>query len=115
MKESAQWKKLTFLSGGDSATLGPLGYLYAMSGRRNDAEKVLDQLERKSKETHVSACHCAFICAGLGDWDRVFEWLNKAYDERCIWLNSVKVEPLFITAHPDPRFTALLKNMGLQS
>jgi tetratricopeptide (TPR) repeat protein len=108
-------EKADVLSGGDSATLGPLGYLYAMSGRRNDAEKVLDQLERKSKRTHVSPCHCAFVCAGLGDWDRLFEWLNRAYDERCIWLNSVKVEPLFISAHTDPRFTALLKNMGLQS
>ena len=108
-------EKAEVLSGGDPATLGPLGYLYALSDRKSDARNLLGQLQEKSKHTYSFPYQCAFIWAGLDEWDKVFDWLNKAYDERCVWLNGVKVEPIFFSVRTEPRFTALLRKMGLQN
>jgi len=33
------------------------------------------------------------ICAGFGEMDRAFEWLNKAYDQRSPLMVSLKVAP----------------------
>jgi tetratricopeptide (TPR) repeat protein len=109
----AALEKADALSGGDSATLGSLGYVHAVSGRKGDARKLLEQLVKRAKRTYVFPIHIAWVYAGLGDKDHVFEYLGKAYSDRCIWLNGIKVDPLLISAHKDPRFTALLKKMGL--
>ena len=110
----AALEKADALTGGGSSTLGPLGYVRAVSGRKSEAQGILHQLEKRSKKTYVPPYHIAFIYAGLGDRDGVFEWLNKAYVNRCIWLVGIKVDPIFVSLRSDPRFTALLKKMGLQ-
>ena len=47
--------------------------------------------------------------AGLGEKDRAFEWLEKAYDERSDWLVNLKVEQRFEGLRSDPRFADLLR------
>jgi tetratricopeptide (TPR) repeat protein len=111
----AALQKADAVSGGDSAILGSLGYVYAVSGRKGDARKLLEQLEKRAKRTHVAPIHIAWICAGLGDKDHVFACLNRAYADHCNWLNGVKVDPMFISLRTESRFTALLKKMGLQN
>lgn len=109
----AALEKADALSGGHSAILGSLGYVQAVSGRKGDARKLLEQLGKRAKRTYVLPIHIAWVYAGLGDKGHVFEWLDKAYGDRCAWLNCVKVDPIFISVRTDPRFTALLKKMGL--
>ena len=48
----------------------------------------------------------------LGDKDQAFAWLDKAYEAR-LGLNFIKVAPLWDNLRSDPRFTDLLRRMGL--
>jgi serine/threonine protein kinase len=89
-----------------------LGYGYAAAGKRPEAQKVLDQLNELSKQRYVPPFHRAIICVGLGEKDKAFEWLEKAYDEHFIL--GVKMNPIFDPLRSDPRFADLLRRMNLQ-
>ena len=56
----------------------------------------------------------AAVYYGLGDKERAFEWLEKAYQERAM-PTDLKVKPVWDGLRSDPRFTALLKKMGLEN
>ncbi len=90
-----------------------LGYSYAASGRRAEARQILDALDELSKEQYVSAFHKAAIHTGLGEKDQALELLEQAYEERVGMMRLLKVEPMFDPLRSDPRFTELLKKVGL--
>ena len=91
-------------------------HLAAVSGRRAEALKVLDQLTELSKQKYVPAERIAMIYTGLGEKDKAIEWLEKGYDEHSIGGPPVgiKVEPEFDPLRSDPRFQDLLRRMNLQ-
>ena len=49
---------------------------------------------------------------GLGEKDKAFEWLEKAYEEH--FIIAIKVNPVFDPLRSDPRFADLLRRMNLQ-
>ena len=55
----------------------------------------------------------ALAHAWLGDKDRAFEWLTKAFDARATYVEWAKVSPLFDVFRGDPRFDALLARLHL--
>src|SRR4030095_14509873 len=65
-------------SRGRALMLSSLGYTYAVSGHRHEAEAVLTNLQDKSHQ-NIPALTLAFIFAGLRQNDAAFEWLDKAY------------------------------------
>jgi serine/threonine protein kinase len=93
-------------------SLALLGYGYAAAGRRLEAQKVLDQLNELSKQKYVPPFHRATICVGLGENDKAFEWLEKAYEDHFIVMT--KVHPVYDPLRSDPRFADLLRRMNLQ-
>ena len=96
---------------GNPALLVGLGYVYAMVGRRAEAQKVLSQLNELSKQTFVPAMQMVLIHVGLGEKDKAFDWLEKAYEERIMaGIRSPILDPL----RSDPRFQDLLRRMNLQ-
>jgi DNA-binding winged helix-turn-helix (wHTH) protein/TolB-like protein/Flp pilus assembly protein TadD len=101
------------LSGGSPDEPASLAYALALSGKRGEALKILETLNQKSRQSYVSPAIIAVIYAGLGEKDRAFEWLEKAYQGRDMLLVLLKVEPIFDKLRDDPRFTELLKKMGL--
>jgi hypothetical protein len=54
------------------------------------------------------------IHVGLGDMDRAFEYLEKAYLERESFMATINTLPFFDSMRSDPRFGTLLKKMGLE-
>ena len=50
---------------------------------------------------------------GLNELDRVFEWLDKAYDEHYELLAFINIVPFFNPLREDPRFVELFKKVGL--
>jgi TolB-like protein/Flp pilus assembly protein TadD/predicted Ser/Thr protein kinase len=103
--------------GVDTVTyLGALGGLYARAGRKKDAAAVLGQLLRlvQRREAFPFA-GIAFINYELGEKDKAFEWFEKAYQSRDLWLPQMAVDPLWDGLRADPRFLALLKRMGLRN
>jgi serine/threonine-protein kinase len=90
-----------------------LAYAYAAAGRRGEALKILDEQKRLARQRYISPYNFAIIYTGLGDKDRAFEHLNKAYEESAGGLSHFPVRPMFDTLRSDPRYTELLRRMNL--
>jgi tetratricopeptide (TPR) repeat protein len=90
-----------------------IGHAYAVSGAKEQAQKVINELQELSNQRYVSSYHIALIYTGLGEKDRAFEWLEKAYEERSDLLVYLKVEPRLDSLRSDLRFADLLRRMGL--
>lgn len=55
----------------------------------------------------------AGVYAMVGDNDKAFDWLEKAYEERDANITLLKSDPQFKNLHGDPRFANLLRRIGL--
>lgn len=53
----------------------------------------------------------AMIYAAVGDKGEAFRWLERAYNERSVWMAFLKVQPWFDPLRSDPRFEDLLRRM----
>ena len=74
---------------------------------------MLDQLTELSEQKDVPAVDMV-IYAGLGEKDKAFEWLEKAYEDRSIsGAAEIKVDPIFDPLRSDPRFQDLLRRINL--
>jgi hypothetical protein len=83
-------------------------------GRGAEARKILADLQRESRTTYVSPYMIAIIWAGLGNKDRAFEFLVKAYDEKSTDLAYfIKADLRLDDLRSDPRFFDLLRRMAL--
>jgi TolB-like protein/DNA-binding winged helix-turn-helix (wHTH) protein/Tfp pilus assembly protein PilF len=89
-----------------------LGHALALTGARPEARKVLDQMLSLSKRRYVPPSFIAVVYVGLGDRDRTFEWLEKAFAERAMH-SWVLPDPRLDPIRSDPRFQNLMRRMGL--
>ena len=111
----AECQKAFSIFGRDPGILSVLGYVYAVAGKRREAQTILNEIETLWSRSYLSPIDVALVHTGLGDKDGAFAWLTKAYDARdpqLIWLN---VEPELKSLRTDPRFKDLLRRMGLES
>jgi hypothetical protein len=53
------------------------------------------------------------VYIGLGEKDRAFEWLERAYAERIWHLGFLAVDPMFDPLRSDRRYTELIRRMNL--
>jgi len=97
----------------DPWVLALLGHVSAVTGRRDEALKILDQLKRISKQRFVYAYGFAVVYAGLGEKDQAFQWLGKSYQDREPRITRIKVDPLMDSLRSDPRFADLERRIGL--
>ena len=67
----------------------------------------------KDKNTYLPAFRIAEAYARLGDKDKAFEYLTKAYDQREPQIAELKIRLPLSPLRNDPRFKDLLKRMGL--
>lgn len=85
---------------------------YGMTGEREKAEKVLNELLSPEPGRYIFAAQLAVVYAGLGDLDSTFEQLNRAVDQgETIPFNSLIRDLPGVEA--DPRFNELLRRVGL--
>jgi serine/threonine protein kinase/Tfp pilus assembly protein PilF len=93
--------------------LGSLGQAYALSGKTDEAKKILKELLTDSKRRYVSSHSIAIIYAGLGEKNTAFEWLEKAYEQRSEVMSSLKFDTRLDSLHSDPHFAELTRRVGL--
>jgi TolB-like protein/Flp pilus assembly protein TadD/DNA-binding XRE family transcriptional regulator len=110
---AVEYQKAIQMSGNVTFTTAGLGHLYASSGRSAEARAIFDELCARAQNTYVPAYDLALVCVGLGATDEAFEWLDKAYDERCGWLTYLNVEPRMDALRSDSRFNDLLRRLRL--
>jgi tetratricopeptide (TPR) repeat protein len=89
-----------------------LGHAYAVAGDQPAAREVLGTLLARAKSEYVSPYEIAVIHAGLGDKDRAFEWLEKAFADRSTFLVYFRMDPRIWSLRDDPRFQDLLARMN---
>jgi len=89
-------------------------YCYALSGHRVESLSRLKTIIENSRKIYVSPTMIARVYVGLGDKEQALIWLNKAFPENDGQLNYLKVDPTFDPLRSDPRFTALLRRIGLE-
>ena len=107
-------QKAVAVSNRSPSALGKLGRAYGLVGRREEAHKILDELLALSRQRYVPPRSIVEVYIGLGDRDKIFEWLERCYQERAntmIWLNvGTEDDPI----RSDPRFDDLLRRVGLK-
>jgi TolB-like protein/Tfp pilus assembly protein PilF len=109
-----EYQRAVDLSQRDSDTTAGLAHVYATMGKRAEAEKILGGLLRQSKTTYVSPYMIAAIYSGLGQNDKAFEFLEKAYQEKSPDIAYfIKADLRIDTLRSDPRFQDLLRRIGL--
>ncbi len=94
--------------------LTQLGQLYAQSGKKDKARKVLDELKEHAKKQYLPPYNFAMLYEALGDKDQAMTWLEKAYGERDIALIPLRRRG-FDSLRSDSRFVDLLRRIGAAS
>jgi TolB-like protein/DNA-binding winged helix-turn-helix (wHTH) protein/Tfp pilus assembly protein PilF len=105
-------EKAATLSGRSASILGTLAETYGLAGRKDEARKLLNELAALSRQRYVPAIAFAHAYIGLGDSERVLEWLEKAYQQR---ENGIAYLSLWNDDggyRSDPRFHELLRRVG---
>jgi tetratricopeptide (TPR) repeat protein len=93
---------------------GALAYAYGKQGQSSRARAVLRELEAHGRERNGSPAQVALAYLGLGERDRALEWLARAVTARDPFLySSPMYAPWFDDVRSDPRFTSLVRQMGL--
>jgi Tfp pilus assembly protein PilF len=107
--ENQRWGELT---GNKVKTEVALLQIYAASGLKDEAKKLVKQIDPEKLGSNDFR-GMAGIYASLNDSDAAFEWLEKSYELREESLCSLKVDHKMDSLRPDPRFNEMLKKIGL--
>lgn len=107
----AEFQRAVQLSGGSAISTANLARAYAASDRRSDAEQLLAVLKQRSNSAYSNATEIAMVYAALGDRVQAMAWLQKGFDDR--FNPGVLLRPGFDSLRDDPRFRAMVSNIGL--
>jgi serine/threonine-protein kinase len=99
----------------DPRALAHVGYIYAAAGKQDEAVKILREVKGLTSEHYNLDTPIAAIYTALGEKDRAFAWLEKAYADHDHGVADLKVNPQFDTLRSDARFTDLLRRVRLAS
>jgi len=99
--------------GRDPWTLWDLGYASAVSGQRDQARQVLEELHVLAQHAYVKPLVFAWIAIGLDETEQALVWLEQAYAEREPYLTLLNADPVYDRLRADPRFIALAQKIGL--
>jgi TolB-like protein/tetratricopeptide (TPR) repeat protein len=107
----AALKTAARLSDDSTFALARLAQGYAIAGEPEKALLLLKRLHGIAARKYVAPFEIALIHVGLMDYNEAFAWLEKAFDQRSIWLGYLQVEPQLDPVRDDPRFRELLQRM----
>jgi eukaryotic-like serine/threonine-protein kinase len=110
-----EWKKAAVLSSDkeDIVIANEVTKVYGRSGFHAALVESVELLKQLGKRRYVDPGDIGYGYARLGDKDQAFAWLEKAYAEKADSLLYIKVKFAMDALRSDPRYTDLLKRMGL--
>ena len=109
--ENQKWGALTR---NKVETTVALAQLYAVSGRIEEAKKLIEVVEQDKLLIDQVYRGLALVYAALGENDAAFRCLQKSYERQEEALLNMKVDPKLDQLRSDPRFVALLKKIGIE-
>ena len=109
----AKLQKAVELSGNNLWMLSTLGGAYGKVGRTAEAREVLAELRERSEHEYVQSFYFALVHGGLGELEETLTWLEKAYEDRELWLivMGMKYDPMFERIQDDPHFQAFVQKV----
>ena len=96
----------------DNPFLADAGFVYAKTGRRQEALAIINRWKEGEKTRYVMNYWVAVLYAALGDKDAAFAELEKAYEAHDWFLQRIKVDPFMDPLRDDPRFNALVRRLN---
>lgn len=90
--------------------LSGLAWAYARAGRRAEALELLGRVEKRGQMLK----EVAIVYGELGEMDRAFAYLERAYAEDPGSLTYMNADPTADALKADPRFAALQGRLGLR-
>jgi len=107
----AEYKKAAELDD-DPFVLGLLAQAYAKLGQRDEALKMLGQLQELATRRYVTSYSFALVHIALGEKDKAIDWLERAYRDRAgPDIALIKVDPFLDPLRGHPRFEALVQKI----
>ena len=107
----AQFEKAASITD-DPIPLAMLGLGYGVSGRRDDAQKILAKLVESRAQRFTPAYSLALVCIGLGDHDQAINWLEESYREHDgNNIAAIRIDPSLGPLHGNPRFEAIAEKI----
>ena len=109
----AEFAEAIELGGRSVNHIAALGYACGRSGDRDKARELLQELTAHATQTYVSPMWIALIHLGLSELDRLFQWLDRAFEDRDGSLILITAAVEFDPVRENVRFKSLLARMGL--
>jgi tetratricopeptide (TPR) repeat protein len=89
-----------------------LAHAHAVAGDKTKAQRLLTEWKTHQDITPIVF---ALLYLDIGDRDLAFQWLDRGIAQRSMYMDELKVEPMFERLHSDPRFPDLLRKMNLKN
>lgn len=109
----SDFKEMIRLNGDHAGVNCYLGYALARAGRITESRAILQRLE--TGREYVSPVELAILYVGLGEKDKALAALERAFAERDSQMQYLTIEPNFNEIRSEPRFTELVRKVGLPS
>jgi tetratricopeptide (TPR) repeat protein len=108
----AEFQKEQELAGNNAGMKAKLGNVYAATGKRAEALKVINELLALRKRQFVQSYEIAQIYALLNEQEKALEWIATAGEEHSFGVAAV--DPDLENLRSNPQFEGLLKRLGLR-
>jgi len=105
--------ELALATSRDSFSIAYLGSAHARAGNLDAATSMLGDLLAMNEGGAVPPRCFVALYGEMGDRDRAFEWMEKAYQARDSGLFFLRVMPLYDPLRSDPRFDGMLRRIGI--
>jgi tetratricopeptide (TPR) repeat protein len=99
-------------SSGHASGPASLGHLFGLNGHREEALRMLDELNRLEANGHVAPFWHAILYAGIGDRDAAIGHLERSYAQSDVWLVWLNTDPRLDSLRADSRFQELIRRVG---
>ena len=109
--ENQKWGALT---GNKVEATVTLAQLYAVSGQAEEARRLIDGVQRDQIAMDQISRGLALVYTALGEHDVAFKYLENSYERHEESILTLKVDPKVDPLRADPRFTALLRKIGIE-
>jgi DNA-binding winged helix-turn-helix (wHTH) protein/TolB-like protein len=104
------WRKFQTLSKADEETVQSYRAAFQTSGWQG----VMRERVKRFDESNLVYFHGAAFDAEVGNEDKAFEYLEKAYQRREYWMSYLEVDPRLDSLRDDPRFDEMVRRVGLK-
>jgi TolB-like protein/DNA-binding winged helix-turn-helix (wHTH) protein/tetratricopeptide (TPR) repeat protein len=89
-----------------------LAYVYAATGRADEARRILARLQERARKQYVSSFGLALIHDALGDAPAAIAAFDEAFQDHAVELSQMKQYPPFHTIASDPRYQAIVMKVS---